>query len=63
MIYDEERKVTKPTSPLEGAVHLPDFETLVPGPELSLPIQLCRHISKGIIFAFASDSSGAGTRV
>ena len=30
--------------------HVPDFDTLVPAPELSLPIQLCRHISKGIIF-------------
>ena len=34
----------------KAAVHVPDFDTLVPAPELSLPIQLCRHISKGIIF-------------
>ena len=31
-------------------VHVPDFDTLVPARGLSLPIQLCRHISKGIIF-------------
>ena len=57
--YDEERQVTKPTSPLKAAVHIPNFDTLVPAPELSLPIQLCRHISKGIISLSASDSSGA----
>ena len=42
----------------KAAVHLPDFDTIVPAPELSLPILLCRHISKGITFCF-----GAGTRV
>ena len=35
-IYDEECQVTKPTSPLQSAVHVPDFDTLVPAPELSL---------------------------
>ena len=29
---------------------IPKFDTLVPAAELSLPIQLCRHISKGITF-------------
>ena len=33
-----------------AAVHIPDFDILVPAPELSLPIQFCRHISKRIIF-------------
>ena len=31
-------------------VHVPDFDTLVPALELSLPIQFCRHVSNGIIF-------------
>ena len=31
-------------------VHVPDFDTLVPAPELSLPIQCVVMISKGIIF-------------
>jgi len=48
----------------KAAVHVPDFDILVPALELSLPIQFCRHISKRIIFfASTSDSSGAGTRV
>ena len=34
----------------KAAVHVPNFDTLDPAPELSLLIQLCRHISKGIIF-------------
>ena len=34
----------------KAAVHVPDFDTRVPATELSLPIQLCRHIYKGIIF-------------
>ena len=31
-------------------VHMPDFDTLVPTLELLLPIQLCCHVSKAIIF-------------
>ena len=34
--YDEERQVTKPTSPLQSCLYVPDFDTLVPAPELSL---------------------------
>ena len=34
----------------KAAVHVPDFDSLVPATELSLPIQLRRLISKGIIF-------------
>ena len=35
--YDEKRHVTKPTSPLDkAAVHVPDFDILVPARELSL---------------------------
>ena len=33
-----------------AAVHIPDFDILVPAPELSLQIQFCRYISKSIIF-------------
>ena len=29
---------------------MPDFDTLVPAPERLLPIQLCCHVSKAIIF-------------
>ena len=41
--------MTKPTFPLQSCLHVPDLDTLVPAPELSLPIQYCRHISKWII--------------
>ena len=34
----------------KAAAHVPDFHTLVPDPKLSLPIHLCRHIFKEIIF-------------
>ena len=34
--YDEERQVTKPTSCCRAAAHVPNFDTLVPAPELSL---------------------------
>ena len=34
----------------KAAVHVPDFDTLVSAPELSLPIQVCRLISKGSFF-------------
>ena len=30
--------------------YVPDFDILVPAPELSLPIQFCRHAYKWIIF-------------
>ena len=33
-----------------AAVHIPDFDILVPAPELLLQIQFCCHISKRIIF-------------
>ena len=32
----EERQVTMPTSRFKGAVHVTDFDTLIPAPELSL---------------------------
>ena len=38
----------------KAAVNVPDFDTLVPAPELSLPIGLCRHISKRIIFCIGA---------
>ena len=34
----------------KAIVHVPNFDTLVPALELSLLIQLCRHISEEIIF-------------
>ena len=34
----------------KAVVHVPDFVKIVPAPELSIPIQLCRHISKGVVF-------------
>ena len=42
-----------------AAIQVPDF---VPAPELSLPIQLCRHISKGIIFASKSGNESVEIR-
>ena len=49
--FDKECQVTKPASSLyKAAVYVPDFDTLVPAPELSLPIQFCRYISREIVF-------------
>ena len=55
--------MTKPTSPYKAAVHVPDFDTLVPAPELSLPIQLCRHISKGVIFCIRKRQLWSGNKI
>ena len=46
--YNEEHQVMNRRTRNKAGVHVPDFNTLVPALELSLPIQLCRHISKGV---------------
>ena len=49
--HKEERQVTKPTYPATKLpLNVPDLETLVPAPELSLPILCVVIITKGIIF-------------
>ena len=52
--------MTKLKSPLQCAAYVPDFDTLVPAPELSLPIECVVIISEGIIFCIRERNLWSG---
>ena len=60
--YDKERQVTSRLPRYKAAVHVPDFDTLVPAPELSRYNCVVIFL-KGLFFASVSDSSEAETSV